>query len=291
MGIQLKQKSKRFLKKIFLKRVNVVVVCSTGRTGTKFFESIFKILDVNAVVMHEPKPDLFNLSLLKIRNVRTKKFVKDCIIDKRGGLLLNKRDLKQIFLGRKIFIECNPFLFSLIPEYSEIFKQCDIIYVTRDPKTYIISAYNKDPQNDGCPNFYSKFDHRKRLTANDYGEMEKNKWEELHRSAKIAWYWNKCNQTLHKIHQSPSYSSILVKFEELFSEVHEVQIIGWSKVAVFAGYSQSFSKRQNEISITLSRKVNQGKPLSEISKFKDFSRSQQKKIWKFTNLTAKELNY
>ena len=292
MASKLKKILLKFFKKIFLKRVSVVLVVSTGRTGTKFFKTIFQILDANAIVEHEPNPDLLDLSILKVREERTSKFVKNYIINKRGGLLLNRKNLKQVLLGKNVtFVESNNAIFPLIYEYSQVFKKCDIIYVTRDPKSYIISAYNKDPLNDGRVTFYSKFDHRRRLTAIDYGETDQNTWEEFHRYEKIAWYWNKCNLTLYNMHQSTFFNSLMIKFEELFLEDHENQIRNWNQIADFAGFSKSFSKKESEISFALSLKENQGKKLTKILSYNDFDKEQKEKIANITYLTAKKLNY
>jgi hypothetical protein len=51
------------INRYLLSGVDVVLITSTGRTGTNFFEHFYETIDPKAFVFHEPSPDFFDLSL------------------------------------------------------------------------------------------------------------------------------------------------------------------------------------------------------------------------------------
>lgn len=281
-----------YLYRYFLKGVSAKIIVSTGRTGTKFFVGLLELLDPGAIIYHEPVPDYFDLGVDKFRNKRSFNYLVRYMIKSRGSLLFGKFTLiKRIFGLKIIYIESNPFLFPLIPEFISIFRNCEIIYISRDPSTYLISAYNKDPQNDGLSNFYGESDLRKRLTAIDFNEMDYLEWNLLTRIEKIAWYWNKCNKMLFLEYKQHKEQSILIKFEDIFSFNQNTRIEALKALSYFLKSDKILESKKKEILALLNNKINNSKNLTNISSLNNFDDKTRMKIQGLTNEMAGYLLY
>ena len=278
-----------FKRRFFLANVDVVLIASSGRTGTQFFETLFKHIDHTLLVAHEPKPDLFDSSVEKIRKQATKKTIQDYIVFHRGKLLLKHYGLWSRLTGKKItYVESNPFVYPILEEYKSVFKSVNVIYIARNPKTYLISAYNKDPRFDGKNNFYADTDKRKRLTAADFNEMSQETWTSLSRIERIAWYWNKCNEILYEYTQRNQTTSLSLKFEDVFSEDLTTKSTTLKKILNFSGLNVT---EVDSLIALFETKVNKSKQLSDASSFDDFSAKEQELIHKFIAPMSNKLQY
>jgi len=281
----------RYLKrKSTLKKVDAVLVVSTGRTGTKFFEKFFRDLSLNAVVLHEPKPDFFGFGLDKIRDAfYGRKLTKQLIII-RGILILSLQEQGLLKKGTK-YVESNPFLFPILDEYIPVFKSVKIIYITRDPKTYLVSAFNKDPSNDDRNDFYGSSDVRSRLTAADFKEMTTEAWEAFSRQEKIAWYWNKCNSILYDKYKALDENALHVTFEALFSGSMETRIESFKKVISFVEPTYVFDQNDDTLVALSAKKINRSKTLSGVEQFDDFDIEIQRKVLALVAPMSKKIGY
>ena len=80
----------------------VIFIISTGRTGTNFMESFLNSASDDVFCVHEPQPDLFNISIEKMREKKKSELIKAKIKSARLGIL--NYFLQQ---GRSIFVESN----------------------------------------------------------------------------------------------------------------------------------------------------------------------------------------
>jgi len=284
-----KKKFLFILKSFLLKRTKVTIVTSTGRTGTKFIKTFFSTVFPNLIVKHEPFPDFFDLGVEKIRHKKDSNYLKKYLIEHRGSLLLSSKNLFRILVGKEIkYIECNPFLFPLINEYAQVFKEFNMVYITRNPETYICSALRKEPKNNGENNFYGENDTRQRLNAVDYGESNLKEWKSLSRGEKIAWYWRKCNYILLEKQSILGDNAVQVKFEDLFNDNLNVQIENWHKIVKVIGVSPDRINEKNLRNIK-GEKVNASKDVPIRSE--DFNDEIKQRIDDSTMAMKKRLSY
>lgn len=267
------------------KRNSIFFITSTGRTGTNFFEHFFNSFDNNVYCIHEPKPDFFDLSMEKIRTNISYKRINKKIVNQR------EREFHEMFKKNKsIYIESNPFIYPLMQNLKGVFINSKYIIITRDPKTYVQSALNKSPQDDGKFFFYDKDDKRKRLEAKDFRDDQYyDKWNKLERFQKISWYWNKCNKMLYGFHIKNKSVVLHINYEDLFSVNYKKRKETILKVLNFVGINVSddiFNRLVDESY----KKKNSTKVIIH-DKYETWSTSDKQKLNELTQEMRKKLNY
>lgn len=273
------KKLKRMINRYLLSGVDVLLITSTGRTGTNFFEHFYVNIDPKALVFHEPRPDLFELSLQKIRHKKTFDELQHYIIWTRSSLIRSMTVLVKRFFGKPItLIEANPFIYPLISEYEPLFKSFRMIYITRSPDTYVLSAFRKDPKSDGVNDFYGETDHRQRLTAVDFGDLTQSEWNTLSRVERIAWYWNKCNSMLMETKISYGDSAIHIRFEDIFNSSKEIKEKTLRNLLSFTHPNYSIEANKDKVLELLNNKKNASKALSKENSLADFGSDLHKRV-------------
>lgn len=195
--------------------LDATFIVSTGRTGTKFFESFFRETEKQDILaVHEPQPDLFDLAIERHRAGVSSKEIAQKIRAARDPFLRSYCHTRT-----KKYIESNPFASFLLPEIQQVFKKARFVVITRAAKTYVKSAMNKSPLDDGAFYLYDDQDKRPRLRATDFeGDSYFEAWADFDRKQRIAWYWNKCNGVLMDFVEANPTITLHLKFEELFSK-------------------------------------------------------------------------
>ena len=212
MSSRLKTKLANFWYARLARDLPVYFIVSTGRTGTKFFETFFGAVTDEVHCLHEPWPDLFDLGVgLHRRELTEAKVLKE-LLKSRIPMLQETRTL-----GKRVYVESNPNASLLLPQIRRVFPNHRVVWITRDIKTYLPSAYNKSPDDSGTMFFYANDDHRKRLSAEDVdSDPWRSEWPRLSRAERIAWWWQKCNSLL--LEQSENDPRCLhLKFETIFN--------------------------------------------------------------------------
>lgn len=286
---RLKAKITFLYRKKLLKQTNAILIVSSGRTGTKFFEYLYNEIDNSAIVFHEPRPDFFGLGVKKIRQNKSFDTIANKIIHHRGKHIYTEK--KRRNLKRVIYVESNPFLFPILKEFSSVYRSVKVIYITRDPRTYLISAYNKDPQNDRVNNFYGDSDKRKRLTAPDFNELSQIEWENYSREEKIAWHWNKSNDMLFSYYLINKDKAIIIRYEDLFSASIETKKEVLHKILTLTYPNYNISVNIERLLRVLDKRLNRSKHLSDKTNFKDFDEAVKIKIEKIISPMADKLGY
>lgn len=280
----------RILNKIFYWRylrpqiLDVTFVVSTGRTGTKFFETLFKNTHEDFYSVHEPRPDFFDLSMNKIRKNWSSDEIQNYINHHRKAVWH-----KMIKDRKKRYVECNPFNSLLLDELKLNFPKAKFIIITRDPKTYTKSGLNKSPNSTSIM-FYADNDGRKRLSALDYENDKYNsQWKNFTRLEKISWYWNKCNLILIDFLEKNPKKSLHISFERLFGNSEEDKIMELKKLAKFSDFNLNEQKTSKILAILLNKKNSTEKVLfeghenwssEERSKFNELTAEASEKISK-----------
>ena len=245
----------------------VILIISSGRTGTNFMAHWFSSLSDEFYSVHEPSPDLFQLGIEKYRN---KKVITPNLFKIKRALQLYKLNKKR----KTIYIESNPNLLLLLPELNKLFKNLKIIFIKREFESYLLSAINKSPDNSSINYFYSDTDSRKRVTAIDFNDLEyKEIWNNLSREEKIAWWWKKSNEIIDKYNLDYN-NSVVIKYEELFNNDNEnllsntLKFIELKHIKLSADDLAHFKVKKNENKIKI---ISQFDELDDVLKKKLYS--------------------
>jgi len=228
----------------------VILIISSGRTGTNFMAHWFSELSDEIYSVHEPSPDLFQIGIDKYRS---KKEISIKFLKINRALQLYKLNKSH----KNVYIESNPNLILLLPELNSLFKNIKIIFIKREFETYLLSAINKSPDKSNKNYFYSETDPRKRITAIDFNDEDyKEKWKTLFREEKIAWWWKKSNEVIDEYNTEYS-NSIIVDYEILFNKNNEntlkkiLKFVGLQHLKLSQANLEYFRVKKNENKIKL----------------------------------------
>ncbi|WP_158021879.1 sulfotransferase domain-containing protein [Flammeovirga pacifica] len=194
--------------------IEVYLILSTGRTGTEFFAHFFNDILNNAIALHEPNPDAFDLGVALKRN----------LVDDKKALNIFKSDRYSILQTLKkekknIYIESNNNLVLLIPILKKVFPNMKIIHIERKAEDYVRSAISKE--HGFGYTFHGEKDPRARLTAKDFDKDPFNlKWDKFTQFEKVTWHWKKYNSLIENTNWDDS-KYIKLSFEKIFFEEHQ----------------------------------------------------------------------
>lgn len=214
-------------------KVHLLLIVSTGRTGTEFLAHTFNEYFPKVIGKHEPLPsDLFEVGVRRMRGEFTFQETLEYIRSNRIQILQECVDSKVPY-----YVESNLHLSILLDVCKELFPHYRILHVVRDPRTCVPSYLNKSPDGSGKMFFMGANDHRDRLTAKDIPEDSfKDEWDAFDRMEKVAWHWRYYNEAAyHAGREDPNYR--ILHFEELFHPERGVEVFedalfycGWSKL-------------------------------------------------------------
>ena len=221
---------------------NSVFICSTGRTGTQFFgkrisdsiEDCFSVHEPAAVWLSRPKEwreksKIFGPFRMTIGQFLPSNSMFKLSADRAAGRIGDKKAREYVYKQRKryvskvkqsLYVESNAHLYGVLDLLSEIFPNCKIIYVMRDPRTWIRSALN-------TPEYvlYSPIDFRffkASVRAIDFeNDPYYHRWEQMDKFEKYCWYYNKVNSFALSLMQGKDNFRIF-RFEDLFQSSDRV---------------------------------------------------------------------
>jgi hypothetical protein len=231
-------------------RVNVVLIVSTGRTGTeflaKFFARNFKGVDAR----HEPPMDMFELGAGILRGKYTPETAEEYFYSHRYELLKEVIDANNDF-----YIESNLNQSLVLDVAEKVFPNLKIIHVIRDPKTCIKSYYNKSPDDSGKLYFMGEGDFRERIVPEDFpGDAYSGKTASMNRFEKVCWYWAKYNSVAADYCEKHPENSIRVKYEDIFLGQNKNGEI--SKLIRFIGLEDRMKFSPDEVFKSLDNRSN-----------------------------------
>lgn len=195
--------------------IRPVFIISTGRTGTHFLMHFFNnnLRDVFAV--HEPDIDIYDVNQHFVRGKLSEHRAQMMLRDFRTGML---HKLKST--NTPVYVESNNNLSFLIPLVRKEFPDHKIIYIQRDGRDFVRSAYSKSTSGKwvGEVRFMSDNDPRIRLNARFFSDDPYySKWDSMSRFERICWLWaKKDGHIFHELKNDPN--TIALRFEKLFKE-------------------------------------------------------------------------
>jgi hypothetical protein len=188
----------------------VVVILSTGRTGTAALAHFFNTSYDDVTALHEPKPTR-HLRLLSNRAVA--KGISPATATR--ALALSRRRLLNS-LTRPIYIESNWYLYGLLDALRPVFGQPLVLHVVRDPRTFIPSYLN-----------YGTFRGLKWLATNllPYWYLRPEqaqarptrRWSQMGQPERLAFHWHAVNRELDRAAAMFGEDYRRMRYEDLFN--------------------------------------------------------------------------
>ena len=187
----------------------MVVVLSTGRTGTQALAHYFNTCYDNVTALHEPKPTR-HFRVMSNRAMAGK-LSKDIAVRTLVGS--RRRLIEKI--TRPVYIESNWYLYGFLDALKEVFGRPKILHVVRDPRTFIPSYIN-----------YGTFSGLKKLAAHflpywylkpeQYENRPARTWRQMSEPERLAWHWHIVNQEIDRAAGLYGPDYLLVRYEDLF---------------------------------------------------------------------------
>lgn len=187
----------------------VVVVLSTGRTGTQALAHYFNTAYDHVTALHEPKPTR-HFRMMSNRSV-TGKLPKETAV--RALVRSRQRLVEKI--TRPVYIESNWYLYGFLEALRDVFGRPKILHVVRDPRTFIPSYIN-----------YGTFSGLKRIAAEflpywylkpeQYDPGTSKRWSGMSEPERLAWHWHVVNREIDRGAAMYGDNYLLLRYEDLF---------------------------------------------------------------------------
>jgi hypothetical protein len=189
----------------------IVLIVSTGRTGTRAIAQHLDTCYEQVRALHEPPPTRFRLRRAANRflcNRMTPAQLVKVLRGERGKMLAETT--------QAIYVESNPGLAGFMDVFADVFANFQILHVVRDPRTYIQSALDwgvfrgmKGFLADRLPFWLPKPDF-----TEPAGGL---RWRDLTHQERLAWYWKRINEHLDRGAQLYPGRYMRMRYEELFA--------------------------------------------------------------------------
>lgn len=188
----------------------IVLIVSTGRTGTRAIAHHLDTCYDQVRALHEPPPTRFRLRRAANRflcNRMSRAELVKVLRGERGRMLAETT--------QAIYVESNPGLAGFMDVFGEVFPSFQILHVVRDPRTYIQSALD-----------WGVFRGLKGVLANrlpfwlpkpDFTEPRDVRWRNLSHQQRLAWYWKRINEHLDRGAQLYPGRYMRMRYEDLFA--------------------------------------------------------------------------
>lgn len=172
----------------------MTAIVSTGRTGTQFLAGFVAETQPDALALHEPAPDLFDVGV----GYRRGELGHDQAV--RRTLVARASQRRRLATDqRPVYVESNNNLALLLPVAAAAFRRFRVVQVVREPTSYLASAFSKTH---GAERYslYSENDPRARLRASDdASDPFAAAWTRFGRFEKLCWHWRKYNELIEEI--------------------------------------------------------------------------------------------
>ena len=187
----------------------VVVVLSTGRTGTQALAHYFNTCFDHVTALHEPKPTR-HFRVMSNRAMAGK-------LSKETAVRTLVRSRRRLIekITRPIYVESNWYLYGFLDALKDVFGRPKILHVVRDPRTFIPSYLN-----------YGTFSGLKKIAAEylpywylkpeQYEKDPPKRWKQMSRPERLAWHWHIVNREIDRGAALYGDDYLLLKYEDIF---------------------------------------------------------------------------
>jgi hypothetical protein len=189
----------------------VVVILSTGRTGTKALAHFFNTSYDNVTALHEPKPSRH------LRLLSNKAMAKGMSPNAAVRALRSAREKLLASLTRPIYIESNWYVYGFIDALRPVFgDNTKLLHVVRNPRTYVPSMLN-----------YGTYKGLKKLATNflpywyirpeQVSDNPLKRWAEMSEAERLAWHWHVVNREIDRGAEMFGNDYLFMRYEDLFA--------------------------------------------------------------------------
>jgi hypothetical protein len=187
----------------------VVVVLSTGRTGTQALAHYFNTCYDHVTALHEPKPTR-HFRMMSNRAM-TGKLSREAAV---RALVRSRRRLMEK-ITRPVYIESNWYLYGFLEALKDVFGRPKILHVVRDPRTFIPSYINYGTFS-GLKKIAAEFLPYWYLKPEQYEKNPAKRWNEMSEPERLAWHWHIVNREIDRGAEMYGEDYLLLKYEDLF---------------------------------------------------------------------------
>jgi hypothetical protein len=189
----------------------VVVILSTGRTGTKALAHFFNTTYDNVTALHEPRPSR-HLRLLSNRAM-----AKGMTPDAAVRSLANARSKLLASLTRPVYIESNWYIYAFLDALRPVFgENTKMLHVVRDPRTYVPSMLNYGTYA-GLKAVATKFLPYWYIRPEQMIENPPKRWTQMSEAERLAWHWHVVNTELDRAPAMFGDDYLFMRYENLFA--------------------------------------------------------------------------
>lgn len=188
-----------------------IILTSTGRTGTKFFASLFASYYPQVESHHASS---FSTVINILSNASLMKVLPDYTVTVAWKVL---KKGERLGCRKPIYIDANNHLYALPYFAPKLYSNLKVVHVIRDPRDYARSHINwaMNRRRSFVANFWLPF-----WQPNGYlsSEMPFERWLKLSQLERFCWIWRYKNQIIEKIANGP-VPYFQVKFESFFRKL------------------------------------------------------------------------
>lgn len=189
----------------------VVLVVSTGRTGTTALAQCFDAAFDRVCALHEPAPS-------RSLRVASNRHLAGRLPENRLiALYANARRRRFQRIREPVYVESNPALHGFLDVFDALFDAPRVVHVVRDPRTQIPSGINYGSYS-GVKGLAVQFFPFWALKPEHLHPRPPRRWRDMSPAERIAWRWRTVNGELERGEVLFGGRYTRVRFEDLFAE-------------------------------------------------------------------------
>lgn len=189
----------------------VVIILSTGRTGTMGLAKLFDAGFDNVKGLHEPPPSR-NLRIASNRYV--------CRRLSKGEMLrilTNSRGKMLAQIREPIYVESNWFLYGFIDVLKDVFGPVQVLHVVRDPRTLIRSYLNFGTLN-GLKGIAARYFPYWMLKIDNYDPDARTSFARMSDAERLSWTWKTTNAEIDRAEELYGDDYLRMRYEDVFAK-------------------------------------------------------------------------
>lgn len=218
----------------------VVLLLSTGRTGTKALAHYFDGAFDNVYAVHEPPPS-------RTLRVASNRFLAGRVTEAR---LVEKyaaaREARLARVNEPVYLESNPFLHGFVGVLDRLFRAPRVVHLVRDPRTYVRSYLNYGAFR-GVKGLAARYYPYWMLKPEQVDPTAPRRWPDMSHVERLAWRWTTINTALDRGESLYGDRYLRVRYEDVFAEDGSGlrRLAEWAGLTPTAGFERLREERVN----------------------------------------------
>ena len=188
----------------------VVVILSTGRTGTKALAHFFNTTYDSVTALHEPRPSRH------LRLASNRAMAKGMAPEAAVRTLGKARAHLLASLTRPVYIESNWYIYAFLDALRPVFgENTKVLHVVRDPRTYVPSMLNYGTYQ-GLKAVATKFVPYWYIRPEQMSDRPAKRWAQMSEAERLAWHWRVVNTELDRAPAMFGDEYLFMRYEDIF---------------------------------------------------------------------------